>query len=132
MIDYAYPTNISINALLTNKYAIKSGSTKTDNWVIGYNKNAVTSVWVGYDDNTNLDLSDYNYSRNIWVDAIEGYLKGKEDNWYKQPNNVVGVLVNPLTGKPATAEDKVKRVMFYIKGTEPNADDPVFDELLNN
>ena len=132
LIDYNYPTAISIAPKIKHKLALKSGTTNTDHWTIGYNKDITCAVWVGYDDNTNLELNDYNYSRNIWVDAIEGYLKDKEDNWYKQPNNVVGVLVNPLTGKPATNDDKVKRVMFYIKGTEPSNDDPVFDELLDN
>ena len=132
LIDYNYPTAISIAPKIKHKLALKSGTTNTDHWTIGYNKDITCAVWVGYDDNTNLELNDYNYSRNIWVDAIEGYLKDKEDKWYKQPNNVVGVLVNPLTGKPATNDDKVKRVMFYIKGTEPSLDDPVFDELLDN
>ena len=73
---------------------------------------------------------DYKYSKNIWVDAMEGYLKDHEDSWYKQPNNVVGVLVNPITGKPATIDDEKKRIMYYIRGTEPRGDEPVFDEIM--
>ena len=132
LINYNYPTAMSIAPKIKHKLALKSGTTNTDHWTIGYNKDITCAVWIGYDDNTGLDISAYDYSRNIWVDATEGYLKDKEDTWYKQPNNVVGVLVNPLTGKPATNEDKVKRVMFYIKGTEPSNYDPVFDELMDN
>lgn len=128
-IDYNYPTAISIAPKIKHKLALKSGTTNTDHWSIGYNKDITCAVWIGYDDNTNISKSDYKYSRGIWVDAVEGYLEGKEDNWYKQPNNVVGVLVNPLTGKPAKQDDKVKRVMFYIKGTEPSDTDLVFDEI---
>ena len=128
-IDYSYPTAIGIAPKIKHKLALKSGTTNTDQWAIGYNKDITCAVWIGYDDNTYLTSDDYKYSRSIWVDAVEGYLEGKEDNWYKQPNNVVGVLVNPLTGKPATQNDKVKRVMFYVRGTEPANDDPVFDEI---
>ena len=130
-IDYNYPTAIGINAKIKHKLALKSGTTDTDHWSIGYNKDIITAVWIGYDDNTPLTTSDYKYSRYIWVDAIEGYLEGKEDSWYKQPNNVVGVLVNPLTGKPATESDEKKRIMYYIRGTEPTNDtSPVFDEIM--
>ena len=128
-IDYSYPTAIGIAPKIKHKLALKSGTTNTDHWAIGYNKDVTCAVWIGYDDNTFLTSDDYKYSRGIWVDAVEGYLEDKEDNWYKQPNNVVGVLVNPLTGKPAKQDDKVKRVMFYVRGTEPSNDDPVFDEI---
>ena len=61
---------------------------------------------------------------------MENYLDGKEDAWYEQPNNVVGVLVNPITGKPAIETDQQKKIMYYVKGTEPSSTDTVFDELL--
>ena len=35
------------------------------------------------------------------------------------PNNVVGVLVNPLNGKLAEETDKKKKIFYFIKGTEP-------------
>lgn len=57
-------------------------------------------------------------------------MQGKEDNWYQPKDNVVGVLVNPITGKPATQNDAKTKMMYYIKGTEPTMADPVFDELL--
>lgn len=131
-IDYNYPTAISISPKIKHKLALKSGTTDTDHWSIGYNGELVTAVWVGYDDNTPLSLNDYKYSRNIWVDAMENYLDGHEDAWYKQPSNVVGVLVNPITGKPATESDSNKRIMYYVRGTEPSSTDPVFDEIMKN
>lgn len=121
-IDYAYPTAFSLAPKLTHTLALKSGTTNTDHWSIGYNKDILTAVWVGYDDNKILPRTDYKYSRNIWADAMENYLKDKEDTWYEIPNNVVGVLVNPITGKVATATDKNKKILYYIKGTEPKND----------
>ena len=70
--------------------------------------------------------------KNIWVDATEGYLKDHEDNWYKQPSNVVGVLVNPITGRPAKESDEHKKIMYYVRGTEPTNSDPVFDEIMED
>ena len=128
-IDYNYPTALSIAAKLNHKVALKSGSTDTDSWAIGYNKDILCSVWVGYDDNRDMPLSEYKYVKNIFADAIEGYLVDKEDSWYEMPNNVVGVLVNPITGKPANENDQKKKIMYYVKGTEPSITDPVFDEI---
>jgi len=131
-IDYNYPTAIGIAPKIRHKLALKSGTTDTDHWSIGYNKDIVTAVWIGYDDNTSISTGDYKYSRNIWVEAMEGYLAEKPDNWYSQPNNVVGVLVNPITGRPATEGDTNKKIMYYVRGTEPLATDTVFDEFLEN
>lgn len=131
-IDYSYPTAIGIAPKIKHTLALKSGTTDTDHWSIGYNQDIVTAVWVGYDDNKSLSVSDYKYSRNIWIEAMENYLKDKEDNWYEMPSNVVGVLVNPITGRPATNEDKIKKILYYIKGTEPGQTEMVFDELLES
>ena len=131
-IDYNYPTAVNLASRMTHKYALKSGTTNTDNWYIGFNNKIVTAVWCGYDDNRDLDSSEYKYAQNIWIQAVETYMDGKPDEWYKQPENVVGVLVNPITGKPATDSDDKKIVMYYVKGTEPSADDPVFDYDTNN
>lgn len=128
-IDYNYPTAINLASKMTHTYALKSGTTDTDNWYIGYNKDIVTAVWCGYDNNQALDASEYKYAQNMWINSIEGYMKDKEDQWYQAPSNVVGILVNPISGKPATDMDTKKKVMYYIKGTEPSDSDPVFDEI---
>ena len=120
LIDYTYPTNISIKALLSNKYAIKSGSTDTDNWVIGFNKNAVMSIWVGYDNNDKLKQSDYKYIKKIWANTMEKYLKGKDNSWYSKPDDVVGVLVDPITGELPNENTKKKKLFYYLIGTEPS------------
>ena len=131
-IDYNYPTAVNLASRMTHTYALKSGTTNTDNWYIGYNKDVVTAVWCGYDDNRDLNSSEYKYAQNIWLANMEDYMEGKEDAWYTQPDNVVGVLVNPISGKPATDQDEKKKLMYYIKGTEPTASDPVFDEKLGD
>ena len=118
-IDYNYPTIISLLPRITNKYAIKSGTTNTDLWIMGYNKDVVVGIWNGYDDNRNLSNEDNKYHKEIWIETIENYLKDKEAHWYDVPDNVVGVLVNPITGEIANEEDKKKKLFYFIKGTEP-------------
>ena len=118
-IDYNYPTLISLLPKISNKYAIKTGTTDTDVWIVGYNKNAVLSIWNGYDDNKYLDKGDNGYHKNIWVDTMEEYLKDKDNSWYNLPENVVGTLVNPITGELAKEGDKNTKIFYFLKGTEP-------------
>ena len=118
-IDYNYPTCINIAAKISKKYAIKTGTTNTDHLIFGYNKDAILGIWMGYDDNRPTEVSDGTIMKNIWVDTMEEYLKDKEDNWYKTPENVVGVLVDPISGEPATETSTHKKIFYYIKGTQP-------------
>lgn len=118
-IDYNYPTLISLLPNITHKYAIKSGTTDTDLLIMGYNKNAVLGVWTGYDDNKKIDSTKYSYHKNIWIDTMESYFKNHEAQWYDIPDNVVGVLVNPITGTLVEDNAEKKEMFFYLKGTEP-------------
>lgn len=131
-IDYNYPTILSLAAKMSRKYAVKSGTTATDLWTIGYTPQAVTSVWVGYDNNAAIKTTKYSIAKNIWIDSMESYLKDKEKIWYEKPNNVVGCLVDPITGKPATDQTKHKKIMYYLKGTEPTGEEAAFDETEKN
>ena len=121
-ISYTYPTSYVISSKLTRKYAIKTGTTEYDHLVFGYNKDVVVSVWSGYDDNRTLSSGDASTNKNLWADIIEKYLEGKKDNWYSMPNNVVGVLVDPVTGQLANEETKNSTIQYYLKGTEPSND----------
>lgn len=123
LIDYNYPTCIAIAPKISKKYAIKTGTTNTDHLIFGYNKDVLIGVWIGYDDNRETDVSTGNVMKNLWVDTIEAYLKDKESNWYKTPDNVVGVLVDPITGLPATETSTHKQIFYYIKGTQPYSTD---------
>ena len=120
-VDYNYPTLISLLPKINNKYSIKTGTTDTDLWIIGYNKNAVLSIWNGYDNNQFISDNDKKYHKNIWIDTMEDYLKDKDNSWYEIPDNVVGTIVNPINGKIAVEGDSNSKVFYFLKGTEPTS-----------
>lgn len=121
-IDYNYPTLISLYPKISHKYAIKSGTTNTDLWIMGYTENVVLGVWTGYDDNKNIESNDNSYHKNIWIETMENYYKNHKTSWYEIPNNIVGVVVNPINGTIANDTDTKKEMFFYLKGTEPSLD----------
>ena len=130
-IDYSYPTCYDITSKLTHKYAIKTGTTDTDHLIFGYNKDIVIGIWSGFDDNRKSNVVDGKNIKFIWADMAEAYMQDKTDEWYTLPNNVVGVLVDPITGSLATNETKNSTIFYYLKGTEPTIDSIKKDELIN-
>lgn len=122
-IDYNYPTLISLLPKITNKYAIKSGTTDTDMWIIGYNREAVLGIWTGYDDNRVISSNGASIHKNVWIKTMESYLSDKDCKWYDMPNNIVGVVVNPINGDLPKKDEKNTKIFYYIKGTEPTNDD---------
>ena len=115
--DYAIPSALTIAPKMTRKYAIKTGTTNTDYWISGYNPDILMLVWVGYDYNKNVSQGENQYAKNIWVESVESYLKNQEASWYEKPSNVIGVIEDPLTGKPTNNKDKAV-IYYYVKGTE--------------
>lgn len=109
------PTGVAIKSLLSTKYAAKSGSTDTDNWMVGYNPDIVVSVWTGYDDNTPIITSeDAKFGKYIWADTVEAYYKitGITPSWYETPADVIGIELNPTTGFYAGFNEYTKIIYF--------------------
>ena len=125
--DYNNPTIISLASRISRKYAMKSGSTSTDCWMIGYNPDMLTMVWNGYDDNREVLASDGVKAKEIWVNAMEGYFKDKEPSWYETPSNVIGIPLNAITGEDNPPKDKMF-IFYFLKGSEDILDNYVIKE----
>lgn len=116
-VDYASPTMLNINKIITRKYSVKSGSTTSDTWTVGYNNDALVMVWSGYDDNTPTKKNVSIANKNIWAKTIEEVLKNTKKTWYEIPDNITASLVNPLSGE--INDGNKNALLFYINGTEP-------------
>lgn len=115
-IDYNTPTVVSMKGRLSREYAIKTGTTDNDNWIVGYNPDTLLMIWTGNDNGT-ATPGYANVIKNIWADTIEETLKDTPASWYDTPKNVIGIPLHPVTGEYVT---KGKSTMFYfVKGTEP-------------
>lgn len=121
-LDYARPTALTIASKLSRKYAIKTGTTDSDFWIAGYNPDILMVTWVGYDDNRATSASDSYISKNIWADTVEAILEDKESSWYDTPENVVGVVLDAVSGTP-TADVSKATLFYFVKGTEDSYND---------
>lgn len=125
------PTGAVIASMLTHTYAAKSGSTDTDNWIIGYNPDIVVGIWSGYDDNrpvtTNADLR---FAKYMWADIVEDYLRNKNTSWYKTPDDVIDVYLNPMSGFFPTETEYAKPLTFK-KSNVPWYVDMIYPHIFN-
>ena len=124
-VDYTTPTALTIASKLTNKYAIKTGSTNTDFWIVGYNKDALVMTWMGYDDNKTISSSVRNASKNAWAAMIENYLEDIDTDWYETPKNVVAIPLDAITGE-VTNDTSKAALYYYVKGSEPGISSEVY------
>lgn len=117
-VDYTRPTALVIKDKLKEKYAIKTGTTKTDFWTIGYNKNKLMLVWIGNDDGSEVSSSKSFISKNIFADTIESVnIEENSDSWYETPENIIAIPLDATTGEQT--KDKSKTALFYyLKGSE--------------
>ena len=98
---------------------------------ITLNEGATGDVIVYIDDleerltliNNSVSLAKHNLTggnKNVTVKYLGD---NNEDEWYKLPNNVIGILVDPITGNVANSDTKNPELFYFIKGTEPKNND---------
>ena len=119
-IDYNVPTGINVASKLSRKYAVKTGTTDTDYWVVGYNPDILMVTWTGYDDNADFPVEAGLGAKIAWLETIESY-KPETHSWYEMPNNVVGMPLNAVDGLPTTDSSKMN-MFYYLRGSEPSYD----------
>lgn len=117
-VDYTTPTALNIASTLTHKYALKTGSTNTDYWIVGYNPDRLMMMWMGYDNNKEVNGNVRNNAKKIWALTIEESLNSINTTWYETPKNVIAIPLDAVTGKTTNNQNKVA-LYYYEKGTEP-------------
>ncbi len=118
--SYTTPTALSLSVKMSRKYALKTGTTNTDCWSVGYTPDALSLVWVGKDDSSEVGSIASRISKNVWLETMEGYLKDKDPIWYETPRNVVGLVKDAITGHEVI-DKKNSTIFYYEKGTELNS-----------
>jgi penicillin-binding protein 1B len=96
--------------------------TSHDGWFAGYTSELLCVVWVGFDDNSILDLQGADSAAPIWAEFMKRALQFREYRDVKPfeaPPGVVSIEIDPLSGMPATPYCPRTRQEVYIAGTEP-------------
>ena len=107
------PTCARLSSLISHTVSAKTGSTNTDNIIVGYNPNILLSIWTGYDDNRLIASDETSFGKTIWARTVETYLDINHYNeWYETPENIVGISLNPINGFYANMNQYTKTLYF--------------------
>ena len=112
-------TAYRVHDIFPRPAAAKTGTTDTDAWMIGYTPQLVTAVWVGYDKDRLLSVTESHAAAPIWAKfmaAAHANLPAKD---FPVPSNVVEVAIDPNTGQIATENCPVKQREYFLIGSEP-------------
>ena len=85
-----------------NDLAGKTGTTNgpMDAWFSGYNRDVVTTTWVGFDNYTPLGKKEFGGTASlpIWIDFMRAALAGSPEQERELPPGIVHVKIDPETG----------------------------------
>ena len=99
----------------------KTGTSR-DGWFAGYTSELLCVVWVGFDDNRDLDLEGAKSAAPIWAEFMKralDYREYRDAKPFVAPQGVVSVEIDPESGMPATPACPKTSTEVYIAGTEP-------------
>ena len=86
LTSYSSPT--MKNYKVDDTFCVKTGTTSSSSWTVGFNPNYTILVYIGDDNNEN--LKDGTISKKIWRDiAISLSVESKNKNFYSYPINLV-------------------------------------------
>jgi len=96
--------------------------TERDGWFAGYTSELLCVVWVGFDDNRDLEIEGARSAAPIWMQFMKEALKYREyrdTKPFAAPDGIVTIEIDPDTGFPATPACPTHATEVYIAGTQP-------------
>jgi penicillin-binding protein 1B len=99
----------------------KTGTSR-DGWFAGYTSELLCVVWVGFDDNRDLDIEGALSAAPIWMQFMKDALKYREyrdTKPFEAPDGIVTIEIDPETGYVATPACPTHVSEVYIAGTQP-------------
>ncbi len=118
-------TGYSVRQYLHGVAAAKTGTTKSDVWMVGYTPKVVCAVWVGYDDNRPLTLTESHLAAPIWAKFMGTAQQRLPSDWFKPPDGLVRKVIDPVTAGVATDKCSVTETDYFARGTEPEQPCPL-------
>ncbi|MCH8142115.1 MAG: hypothetical protein IH908_11025 [Proteobacteria bacterium] len=104
----------------------KTGTTNeaADTWFNGYNLDVVTTVWVGFPNHQPLGRREWGSSTPlpIWIDYMTEALKGRPERFPDQPEGVVTVKIDPVSGKLASPQQDNAIFEYFLSEHAPKLD----------
>jgi len=96
--------------------------TSHDGWFAGFTSNLLAVVWVGYDDDRDLDITGAHSALPVWTEFMKrttGIPVYKTPQPFSQPDGIETAAIDNLTNLVALADPALTHSEVFIAGTEP-------------
>ena len=105
----------------TRPAAGKTGTTNDykDAWFVGYTPDLLAVVWVGFDNQSKLNLSGAQAALPIWTEFMKRATAGTPITDFVPPPGIKIVEIDPLSGQLATASCPYVLREAFMEGDEP-------------
>jgi penicillin-binding protein 1B len=120
VIDHG--TGYPVRALGFNAPAAGKTGTSRDGWFAGYTSNLICVVWVGFDDNRDLDLTGGQSAASVWGEFMKRAValpEYRNTTDFEPPDGVVEQSIDPDTGMLSNASCPKMQQEYFISGTQP-------------
>ena len=100
----------------------KTGTSDHDGWFAGYTSDLLCIVWVGFDDNRELNLEGAHSALPIWTEFMKRALQYhayRDARPFAAPDGIVSAQIDPESGMLATPYCPTTISEVYISGTQP-------------
>jgi penicillin-binding protein 1A len=107
-----------------NDLSGKTGTTQNqvDAWFAGYNPEIVAVSWVGFDQPQSLHEYGAVAALPVWMQFMQSALKGKPENVLPAPPGILNILIDPVTGLPASPQNKSAIYEYFMEPYLPGTD----------
>lgn len=114
-------TGAHLQAVVGREVAAKTGTTDDfhDAWMTGFTPELCCAVWVGYDQEEDVNLTGSAVAGPIWAQFLRDGLEGKPQQSFAVPEGITFTSICMSTGGVATESCPWTMQAAFIQGTEP-------------
>lgn len=100
----------------------KTGSSH-DGWFAGFTSQLICVVWVGFDDNRDIELEGAHTALPVWAEFMKRahlHRQYSAARPFSAPEGIMSVEVDPLSGQLATSSCPNTRTEMFVAGSQPH------------
>jgi len=115
-------TGAGIHARGINFPVAGKTGTSHDGWFAGFSSKLICIVWVGFDDNRELNIEGAHSALPVWAEFMKRAHEHREYHnvsEFSAPAGIVAEQIDPESGQLATASCPQVRTEYFIDGTQP-------------
>lgn len=115
-------TGYAVRQMGFNAPAAGKTGTSHDGWFAGYTSNLLCVVWVGFDDNRDLNLTGAQSAAPVWAEFMKRAIElpdYRNPQPFQPPAGLVEEVIDPGTGQLATPVCPKTANEYFIAGSQP-------------